>query len=401
VLLFAVAACGNSTTTPTPTPSPTAVHSNPAPTFASPTPTIVPVPTSAFVAPSTATYVLDDAKSKVLQSKLADIVAGGKYPGISAAVVFPDGTIWSGVSGQAVLKPAQAVTTDTLFSIGSISKTFVAAMIGRLAAAGTIGMDDPLSRYQPDFPNADNITIRELLNHTSGIQDLFSAPGIADSLLTHPTQSWTPEQVLAKIGAPYFAPGKGYHYSNTNFVLLGLVIEKVTGQTVASLVRSAFLTPLGMTNTYLQTEETAQGPIAHGYMEPPAKPVDNHAGTMLPFTAEATAVGFAGAYVSTATDLAKWANALYGGSILDKATLAAMADTSASLKYKPKTPYGLGLEQASLNGQLTWGHRGLLDGFWSAMEYLPAYHITVVSLINANWADPVTADAALFEAAIS
>jgi D-alanyl-D-alanine carboxypeptidase len=359
------------------------------------------VPTSAFVAPSTAAYHVDDAKAKTLQSTLAAIVASGKYPGISAAIVFPDGTIWSGVSGQAVLTPAKALTTDTLFSVGSISKTFIAALIGKLAAAGTIGLDDPLSRYQPDFPNAENITIRELLNHTSGIQDLFAAPGLADALLAHPTQTWTAAQVLAKIGAPYFAPGKGYKYSNTNFVLLGLVIEKVTGQTVASLVRSAFLTPLGMNNTYLQTEETAQGPMAHGYMEPATKPVDNQAGTMLPFTAEATAVGFAGAYVSTATDLAKWANALYGGSILDKATLAAMADTSASLTYKPKTPYGLGFEQASLNGQLTWGHRGLLDGFWSAMEYLPAYHITVVALINANWADPVAADAALFQVAIS
>ncbi|HEX7490476.1 MAG TPA: serine hydrolase domain-containing protein [Candidatus Limnocylindrales bacterium] len=411
-LLITATACGSTGPTSQPTASPTAVPT----VAATPSPvalaSIVPVPTSALVAPSEPATKLDDAKTLALQAALDGLRTTGLYPGVSAAIVFPNGTLWKGVSGVAVVKPATALTSDTLFSVGSISKTFIAALVGRLAQIGTIGLDDPLDRYVPDFPNAANISLRQLLNHTSGLQDLFSAPSLADAILAKPAATWTAEQVLARLGPPYFAPGKGYHYSNTNFVLLGLVIEKATGQTVASLVRSAFLTPLGMNNTYLQTEETAEGPKAHGYCAGPgpscgasvaraASPRDNSAGDMLPFTAETTAVGFAGAYASTASDLATWASALYGGAILDPATLSAMADTSPSLPYKPKLPYGMGFEQTTLAGQIAWGHRGLLDGFWSAMFYLPSYHVTVVVLINANWADAMAAAAALAKIAIS
>jgi len=170
--------------------------------------------------------------------------------------------------------------------------------------------------------------------------------------------------------------------------LLGEIIEKVTGQTVAALTRSMFLVPLGLTHTYLQTEEAVRGTEAHGYMPvrlPSTVPLDNWDGHLLPYTSEATAVGVSGAYVSTASDMAKWANALYGGDILDQATLASMVDIAATLPYK--SPYhGLGFEEMAINHQVAWGHQGHLDGFWSAMEYFPAYHVTVVVLTNAEWA---------------
>ena len=411
LLAAAVGACG--TTTPTPTPTPTAtlaatpspagsVAASTSPT-ATPNVSIVPVPTSQPATPSFPAAHLDDATAKALQTALDGIRSGGKYPGVSAALVFPDGSIWAGASGSAVLSPATPLTTDTLFSIGSISKTFVAALTGRLAMVGTIGLDDPLARYVPTFPNAANITIRELLNHTSGIRDLFDqSTGIPEAIVAHPAATWTADQVLAMIGKPYWAPGTGYHYSNTDFVLLGMVIETVTGQSVASLVRSQFLTPLGLDHTFLQTEEDVQGAEAHGYIGKASAPVDRSAGTMLPFTAEATAVGFAGAYVSTPSDLALWASALYGGDVLDQATLASMVDISPSMAFKTKTtyPYGMGFEEITVAGQVAWGHRGYLDGFWSAMEYLPAYHVSVVVLSNADWADPVAAASPLAKIAI-
>ena len=376
---------------------------------------MVAVPTSRLAAPAAPAAHLDAAKTKALQTALNGIRSGNKYPGTSAAVLFPDGSIWTGVSGSAILSKT-AVTADTLFSAGSITKTFVAALVGRLAMARTIGLDDPLSRYLPDFPNAANITVRQLLNHTSGIDDLFDYNGtIGPAIVYRPTATWTPEQVLAKILGPRFKPGANYYYSNTNYILLGLVIEKATGQTVAALVRSEFLLPLGLTHTFLQTEETAQGPKAHGYCTvasgnscgsdatKASAAYDNFAGTMLPFTSEATAVGFAGAYVSTASDLAIWANALYGGSVLDDATLASMVDISqtAGLKTKPKYPYGFGFELASIAGQIGWGHRGNLDGFWSTIEYLPGWHVTVAFMTNAQWADPVAAATTLAKIAIS
>jgi D-alanyl-D-alanine carboxypeptidase len=343
---------------------------------------------------------LDGSTAAALQKALATIRTSGGYPGVSAAVVFPDGSLWAGQSGSAVLSPQAPVTPDTLFSIGSISKTFVAALTGRLAARGTISLDDPLAKYVPTFYDAANITLRQLLNHTSGVRDLFDV--MAPAILANRTRAWSTEEILAKVGsARYaFAPGHGYWYSNTDYVLLGAVIEQATGKPIAALVRSEFLEPLGLTHTFLQTEEEAPGAKAHGYFKPASAPVDQSAGTMLPFTAEATVVGPAGAYVSTATDLARWGDALYNGNVLDQATLAAMADISQTQGFKaPYTPvhwpYGLGMEETSLAGQTAWGHRGHLDGFWSAMWYLPASHVTIVVIANAEWADPVAAAAVL------
>lgn len=418
VLAACLAACGTTTPSPVITPSPTAT---PTPTAtataaisvapsttssASVVPlTIVPVPTSRFATPGPSSANLTPTAAAALQKELDAIRVGRSYPGVSAAIVYPDGSIWTGQSGMAILSPQTPVTADTLFSIGSISKTFVAAMVGRLAMRGTIGLDDPLSKYLPDYPNASNISLREMLNHTSGIKDPFADPDMAAAILANPGQPWTTAQVLSWIGKPYFPPGTGYHYSNSNFILLGQVVEKVTGKSLASLVRSEFLTPLGLSHTFLQTEETVQGSKAHGYMSPPARPRDNSAGTMIPFTAEATAFGPAGAFVSTSADLARWASALYGGDVLDQATLAAMVDISPTSPYitKPNRVYGLGFEETTIAGQVAWGHVGYLDGFFSAMEYLPASHVSIVVLENAdnaNWGDPIGAAAKLAKIAL-
>lgn len=414
VLAACLAACGTTTPsrviTPPPTPAPTAtptaaISVAPSATAsASVIPlTIVPVPTSRFATPGPSSANLTPTAAAALQKELDAIRVGRSYPGVSAAIVYPDGSIWTGQSGMAILSPQTPVTADTLFSIGSISKTFVAAAVGRLAMRGTIGLDDPLSKYLPDYPNASNISLRQMLNHTSGIREPFDDQNMADAILANPAQPWTTAQVLSWIGGtPYFAPGAGYHYSNANFILLGEVIEKATGQSLASLVRSEFLTPLGLSHTFLQTEETVTGAKAHGFMAPASRPRDNSAGTMIPFTAEATAFGPAGAFVSTPTDLARWASALYGGNVLDQATLAAMVDISPMLPYKPATArsYGLGFEETTIAGQVAWGHVGHLDGFMSAMEYLPASHVTIVVLENAEWAAPIAAATALAKAAI-
>jgi CubicO group peptidase (beta-lactamase class C family) len=158
-----------------------------------------------------------------------------------------------------------------------------------------------------------------------------------------------------------------------------------------------------MTHTFLQTEEKMAGPLAHGYMKK-GSAVSNFAGTMIPFTAEVTAVGPAGAYVSTASDLAIWANALYGGYVLSEASLASVTDISPTVRAKGRkygAGYGLGFEQTAIDGTTAWGHRGHLDGFWSTMEYLPAYHVTVVILTNAEWIDPVSAAATIGKAALA
>ena len=390
-----VAGCGLITPNPTPTGTPfvaPTLTATATPT-AIPTPTIVPVPTPqldrATTAPIAPIAHLDGITEAALTAALASMRAQARIPGIQAAIVFPDGSTWTGQSGVGVISTAAPVAAETLFSVGSISKTFVAALVLRLAERGTIALDDPLSSYEPSFPNAAAITLRELLNHTSGIHDLFTSPGMSDDILADTNRIWTAQQVLARIGKPYFAPGKGYFYSNTNYVLLGLVVEEATHKSLAALIREEFLVPLEMTHTYLQTEEKAVGVVAHGYNGSAAAPVDLSAGqTMVPFTSEITACGPACAIVSDATDLARWASVLYGGGVLDEANLSSMLDVSATLPYKPRFPYGFGLEETSMGGRVAWGHRGHLDGFWASMEYMPESGLTVVVLTNAEWADP-------------
>ena len=364
-------------------------------------PDIYPVPTLRLPQPADPLVaILDSTTAATLDRTIQSVRSQGAFPGISVSVVFSDGSMWTGQSGSAVLSSKAPVKADTLFSVGSISKTFVAALALRLAQQGTIALDDPLSKYVPTYPNSSQITLRQLLDHRSGIHDVFTSPGVANAILSSPSKIWTVDQVLARIGKPYFAPGRGYQYSNTNYILLGLAIEKATGRTIASLIRSAFLDPLGMKNTWFQPEEkVATTNFAHGYMNTARKPRDVSAGQrMLPYNSEATVAGASGGFVSTAADLARWASALYGGGVLDQATLASMIDVSPTLPYKPAYPYGFGFERTTIAGRMAWGHRGHLDGFWSAMWYLPDSQITIVVLTNDEWTNVQTATAQFVQA---
>jgi D-alanyl-D-alanine carboxypeptidase len=363
----------------------------PAPTTPSPSPTAVPVPTS--VLPSQPPPVtLDAATIAALQNALDGLLKKYKIPGAEAAVVLPDGSEWTGTSGLAVQSTKQPITSTTLMSVGSITKTFTGTIALRLAEDGTISLDDPLSKYLPTYPNAANITLRELMNHTSGIQDLFDK-SIYSAIEANRNATWTPQEVLAKIGRPYFKPGTGYHYSSTNYVILGQVIEKVTGQKLATLIRTELLEPLGLTHTFFQSEEPVSGTLGHGYLSPVVKmdpTIDISVGQkMLPYVSAATATGASGTIVSTASDIAIWASALYKGEFFSKATLASMVDFSGTAQFNPHPPYGLACEQFTLNGQNAWGHRGHVDGFWSVMAYLPDLGITITLLTNADWINPL------------
>jgi D-alanyl-D-alanine carboxypeptidase len=394
-LAVSIAGCGGSSSsgttagpsvapTPTPTPTPT------------PQPSIYPVPTSQPEPPAAAPAAkLDDATATALQKSIDGVRSKYAIPGLSVAVVFPDGAVWAGQSGQAVTATKTAVTADTLFSVGSISKTFTGALALRLVEQGAISLDEPLSKYLPKFPNASKITIRMLMNHTSGVRDIFEASIFANFDANHSTR-WTADKVLALVSRPYFAPGTNYHYSNTNYIILGQVIEKATGKTVASLVHSEFLTPLGLDHTYLQWQETPNDPLAHGYVGSKTNPTDISKGqALIPYVSEATAVGSAGGVVSNAHDIAIWATALYDGAFLDEAMMASMTDVTLTAPFKPTLLYGLALEQLPISGRLAWGHRGHLDGFWSSVAYFPDADVTVALLTNSDWINPLTAIASI------
>ncbi|MFN8519742.1 MAG: serine hydrolase [Chloroflexota bacterium] len=321
----------------------------------------------------------DEGAYAGLESRLQDILVDARsngVPGASAAIETPDG-LWTGVVGKATLSPARSVGRDTAFEAGSVTKTFVAALVLRLVERGKLSLSSKLSRWMPGFPYAGSITIRHLLSHTSGIRDLFDDPANQRYLEAHKGRRLTFDQIVRRIGRPRARPGVSYHYSNANYVLLGRIVERVTGRSIAKVIRSELLVPLGLTHTWFQGEESAPAGMstrrAMGYAAGGDAYGDGSG--LRPYTSMATFIWAAGAMMSTPTDLARWARALYGGRVLSADSLARMVEFNAK-------DYGLGARGAIKGDREAWGHGGSLDGFQTGMWYLPAIDASVVVMWN-------------------
>lgn len=368
-----------STVSPTATPTPTDSPAT-SPTLPPATPSPLPTPSGS---PAEA---LAEQLGSALAGVLDQQIVTYEIPGASAAVIFPDGSSWTYGTGLARLDPAQPAAADTLYSVGSITKTFVTAAIMELAQDGALSIDDPLSTWMPDFPNAAQITLRQLLGHTSGVADFFESPDYNALVINDPSHGWTPQEVLDKlVGAPYFAPGTGYHYSNTGFLLLGMVIEQVSGESLGDVLSGRFLGPLGLSKTYFQ-----------GIGAPPPGAAVGHSATTgldisdgtdyRPTLSEGTIAWAAGGIVSDAADIANWGRALYGGGLVSPDSLAQMEDYN----YAPASlqSYGLGTRTRLFGTERLFGHSGTLRGFYGAMWQFPDSDLTIVVLTNKGRIDP-------------
>lgn len=198
------------------------------------------------------------ASSLPLEDRMQEVLDKGisKYGarGVSAAVIFPDGKVWTGTSG--ISHDTVAIEPDMLFAIGSVTKNVVAALTLKLAEENLLSLDDPLSKWLPEYPHIDSkITIRQLLNHTSGIYMFWDNQKIWDDLKKDRTKVWSPEQVLSYIKEPEFPAGEGWRYSNTNYLLMAMIIEKATGSTLSAEFKKRFWEPLGIEDAYLSQQE--------------------------------------------------------------------------------------------------------------------------------------------------
>jgi D-alanyl-D-alanine carboxypeptidase len=324
-------------------------------------------------------------------------------PGSVVAVTVPGKGSYVNARGHASLNPDVQLTTDTHFRVGSITKTFTATVVLQLIEEGKLGLDDPLGTYVPDAPNADLATVRDLLDMTSGI---FDEGGPGSDLSTQsgsdPAKCWTPEEIvaLAKQQGPG-APLGTYYYSDTNYVLLGMIVEKVTGATYGDQLKTRILDKLGLHETvYPDPCSTAiPEPAATGYLVQleqltgPNGP--RYQREKLPPPSPST-LGPAGAIISTVGDLQTWAKALATGKLLDKATqrerLAAITRSPVIGTFTPlagvdlpvtrglPVRYGLGIADA---GSFL-GHNGAANGFLAEMWYQPSTGATIVVLINAS-----------------
>jgi D-alanyl-D-alanine carboxypeptidase len=319
----------------------------------------------------------ENSLQKELQNALDSSLISNNGIGASVAVIIPGKEIWLGVSG--VSHQGTPISSDMIFNIASVTKTFVSALILQLCEEEKLSLDDSIYKWLPEFPNVDNtITVRQLLNHTSGIFDFWDHPFFMDSLFTDFTRRWTPEEMVKSFTLdPYFQPGTGYQYSNTNYILLGMIIVTVTGNDVSSEIRNQFLEPLDLNHTFFAVEEELTAEIAHGWFEmPPEDGILDDIST-IPKTAFFSMEWTAGAMFSTANDIARWSQALFQGDVLSQSSLNQM------LIFHPIYGYGLGISSFSpvlLNGVGSIGHGGENPGYRMMMLYLPDYssHITVM-----------------------
>jgi D-alanyl-D-alanine carboxypeptidase len=276
---------------------------------------------------------------------------------LAAGVAIDGRAYWAGASGVA-LDGLTALDGDSPFAIASITKTFTAALVLQLVEEGRLGLDDSVAAHLPDAGLAPEITVRHLLQHTSGLADLL-AP-MREPMAADPQRRWTGAEVIARLGSRWFAPGAGYAYSNSNYVLLGMLVERVYNRPFEQVLERHLLRPLDLDETGVLLAPDA----------PPLMP-----------PAWASAFGTSGYMYSSPSDLLEWALALYGGRVLQPETLAEM------LRFN-EDEYGLGSEAVHLGDRVGIGHSGLLRGYTSLMVHLPGERVTLALIGTWQGFDP-------------
>jgi D-alanyl-D-alanine carboxypeptidase len=264
-------------------------------------------------------------------------------------------------AGLARLDPPARLRPDARVRVGSVTKTFVATVVLQLAAERRLRVDDTVEQHLPGLvPDGDEITLRMLLGHTSGLFDVVSDQAFFAGVLTDPLREYTPRQLVAIATAhdAVFDPGERWGYSNTNYILLGLVVEQVTRRPVDDAVRRRIIEPLGLRDTRQPGRDPElRGRFAHGYL-PPA--LTGRPGYTDITRLSPTALGAAGDLVSTPDDVRRFFRALLGGRLLPPRRLAEMKRTREA---RPGWDYGLGLYRMDTPCGPVWGNDGGAPGY--------------------------------------
>jgi D-alanyl-D-alanine carboxypeptidase len=311
------------------------------------------------------------------------------FPGATAAFVLPDGRSSSVSTGVSDLKTKRPIVPGDLMLAGSIGKTFVAAVMVQLAQEDKVNLDEKIERWFKSktwfarLPNANEITVRMLLNHSSGIPDHTDNPAFFKAVAAQPDRVWKHEELLTFVlgKKPRFAAGKGYAYADTNYILVGMIIEDVTGATLYSEVARRFLKPLKLDHIVPQEGRVIPGAI-NGYTS--YRALAGPGGAMIvdgKFTINPQAEWAGGGFASTAEDLARWAVALYDGPSISKPYLDQMLNGIATGEGDT---YGLGVEIGEGRWGKFYGHDGLFPGYSSAMAYFPKYRVALAIQFNTD-----------------
>ena len=312
-----------------------------------------------------------DSLEGILDQKAAATVQAFAVPSASVAVVRDGKVFWAKAYGDASLEQHRKAEPDTRYAVGSISKQFTTAALLLEQESGKLSLDDKVSKYFPEFTRASEITIRELLSHTSGYEDY--AP--QDYLIPSWIQPTTPQAILNHWAKKplNFEPGTQWQYSNTNYVLAGEILEKVSGEKLLPFLNEHFFQALGMTSAGdCEVHSTADAAAYTRYALGPARPIGRE-GAGWYFAA--------GELCMTASDLAKWDIAFLAKRILSPASYAEFT-RKATLKNGHVTQYALGLGIGESNGTASISHSGEVSGFLASNAVFPAKNSAIVVFSN-------------------
>lgn len=315
----------------------------------------------------------------------ADAILKSAYPAAgpgAAVVVMDDGKIvYAAGHGLADIDAKTAISPTTVFRLGSITKQFSAAVMLQLVAEGKVALDDKLSKFLPDYPKPGaDATIAQLLNHTVGVQSYTGIPGWMAS--DKPSRAITTEQLIAEfkhLPAPA-KPGEKFDYNNSGYVLVGAVIEKVTGKPWHQAVDERIAKPLGLTSIRYGVAEAGLANMAQGYS-------DGEKGPAPARTLHMSVPHAAGALIGTVGDLAKWNHALHHGKVVPPALYAQMI-APTKLPDGTTEDYGFGIRRSDVRGRDAIGHGGGIFGFNTDSVYVPQEDLFVA--VFANSGDPAT-----------
>jgi D-alanyl-D-alanine carboxypeptidase len=313
------------------------------------------------------------------------MVAEGRTAGLSIQVRRGDQVLLDRSFGYANLETRTPAGPGTVYRIASATKQFTAAAVLRLSEQGKLSLDDKLTRFFPDFPGGDAVTVRSLLNHTSGIHN-FTEPTATTPL----DSAWlrddhTSDDMVARIRQAQplydFPPGTQWRYNNSDYYLAGVIVEKVSGQPLGQFLHEQFFQRLGMRSTRFDNATDVIAGRASGYVPNPGRP----GAFVNAYIVSMTIPGGAGALLSTTNDLATWEGALVSGKVLGQAALREMTQPARLKDGRPTSSiYGLGLRLVDAQGHRRIGHEGEIFGFNSFVAAYPDQDLVVAVIANTN-----------------
>ena len=327
-----------------------------------------------------------------LQSKLDEWHKSGSFPGATLGVVFANGESFGLAVGFSDRETKTLMRPNDRMLAGSVGKTFAAATALQLIKEGKIGLDDKIEKYlgrEPWFsrlPNAKDITVRQLMNHTSGLVRYEFKDEFTKDLTANPQKTWKPAELLSYLldEKPPFQAGQGWDYSDTNYIVLGMIIEKVTDRKFYDEANRRLLKPLKLNDTIPQ-----DGPRLKGVVQGYAGPNNPFGGkdAMIQngkFTINPQFEWTGGGYESTAQDLARWARMIYEGKAFSPALLPQVLEGVSAPMLGRETRYGLGVIIRQTSAGTSYGHSGFFPGYITDMMYFPDQKVAVAVQVNTS-----------------